>query len=112
MSKDTEAKNLGDILYNCDDIDWDLALYLGSNDSFNLNMEVIIHDPDDVEDDEDDNPKVVEEKNYMYILSIQDIQSIKDNLEQQTNRIATREELLLAFEYYYRNDAFMEVELK
>ena len=59
----------------------------------------MILDPNDVEDDDDEAPKIA--------LDVQTIQSIVQNISEQ-KRIYTDEELLEAFLYYYDNDAYIE----
>lgn len=59
----------------------------------------MILDPNDVEDDDDEAPKIA--------LDVQTIQSIVQNISEQ-KRVYTDEELLEAFLYYYDNDAYIE----
>ena len=59
----------------------------------------MILDPNDVEDDDDEAPKIA--------LDVQTIQSIVQNISEQ-KRDYTDEELLEAFLYYYDNDAYIE----
>ena len=59
----------------------------------------MILDPNDVEDDDDEAPKIA--------LDVQTIQSIVQNISEQ-KRVYTDEELLEAFLYYYDNDTYIE----
>ena len=67
----------------------------------------MILDPNDVEGDDDEAPKIALENGVSYALDVQTIQSIVQNISEQ-KRIYTDEELLEAFLYYYDNDAYIE----
>lgn len=67
----------------------------------------MILDPNDVEDDDDEAPKIALENGVSYALDVQTIQSIVQNISEQ-KRVYTDEELLEAFLYYYDNDTYIE----
>lgn len=94
------------VLQNIQDFKWADALFLPENEIWNKDTEGMVLDPDDVENDEDEIPKVAREKKLMYVLSIQIIKSIVMNAYQQKHQIR-EEELLEAFLYYYDNDAYI-----
>ncbi|KUI96673.1 MULTISPECIES: DUF7716 domain-containing protein [Vibrio] len=103
-------KKLRDVLSNSENIDWRLALYLPKDvSSWSLDTLVIIEDPDDVDsDDEDEDPIAVKDAGYRYVLGIQTIQSIVNNLKMQKNNIRDGD-LFKAFIYYFENDAFIKL---
>jgi hypothetical protein len=74
-----------------------------------LESKCIVHDPDDVDDEESDEPKVVSDNNLVYGLDIKGIQEIILNLKQQGVSEVTDKVLLDAFTYYLKNDAFIEI---
>lgn len=103
-------KNLKDVLNNANNIDWFLALYLPKDiSSWSLDSLVIIDDPDDVDsDDPDEDPSAVKDAGYRYVLGMQTIQSIVNNLSLQKSNI-TDNDLFIAFMYFFENDAFIKI---
>ena len=101
-------KKLSFILKNIEEFKWSDALFLPKDDVWEKDTEGMVLDPDDVEDDEDDVPREAKENHLMYTLSIQTIQSIVRNLEQQ-NHDFSEDDLVEAFLYYYDNDAYIEL---
>lgn len=99
-------KKLSFILKKIEEFKWSDALFLPEDETWGKNTEGMVLDPDDVEDDEDDVPQKAKEKHLMYTLSIQTIQSIVRNLEQQKYDIS-EDDLVEAFLYYYDNDAYI-----
>lgn len=102
---------LGFILENIDKFKWSDALYLPEDETWNKDTEGMVLDPDDVEDDEDEVPKEAKEKNLIYALNIQIIQSIVDNSYQQKSKLSV-EELVEAYLYYYDYDAYIDFGMK
>lgn len=98
-----------DVLLNNKEFKWSDAVFLIRGEEWTLDSKCAVLDPDDVEDDADDEPRFAIENNLQYALSIQDIQSIVDNANQQ-RLYCTEIDLLTAFLYYYDNDAFIEFE--
>ena len=75
--------------------------------SWDLDTIAMIEDPDDVESDElDDDPEVIKEANYRYVLTIQMLQSIVTYAKLQKANV-TEEELLQCLIYYFNNDAYL-----
>ena len=101
-------KKLSFILKNIEEYRWSDALFLPKDDVWGKDTEGMVLDPDDVEDDEDDVPSEAKENHLMYTLSIQIIQSIVRNLEQQKHDFS-EDDLVEAFLYYYDNDAYIEL---
>lgn len=102
---------LGFILENIDKFKWSDALYLPEDEIWNKDTEGMVLDPDNVENDEDEVPKEAKEKNLIYALNIQIIQSIVDNSYQQKSKLSV-EELVEAYLYYYDYDAYIDFEMK
>lgn len=98
------------ILENIDQFKWSDALFLPEDEVWNKDTEGMVLDPDDVESDEDDVPKGAKERNLMYALNIQTIQSIVRNVIMQKSKISV-DELVEAYLYYYDNDAYIALEM-
>ncbi|MEY1274275.1 DUF7716 domain-containing protein [Proteus mirabilis] len=101
-------ETLRNVLQKVIDIPWNLALYLPKDTfSWDLDTLAMIEDPDDVESDElDDDPEVIKEANYRYVLTIQMLQSIVTYAKLQKANV-TEEELLQCLIYYFNNDAYL-----
>lgn len=99
---------LRNILNNIEKFEWSDALFLPEDETWNLDTQGAVIDPDDVEDDADEVPEFAKENNLMYALDIQTIKGIiKNAYEQKTD--CTDKDLIEAFLYYYDNDAFMVI---
>lgn len=103
-------KNLREVLRNVENIDWRLALYLSRDVSaWDLNSLVMIEDPDDIDsDDLDDDPEVVKNAGFRYVMGIQSLKGIVNNAKLQRN-IVSDEDLFKAFIFYFENDAFINL---
>ena len=96
------------ILKSIEEFKWSEALFLPEDEVWEKDTEGMVLDPDDIEDDEDEVPREAKEKHLIYALSIQTIQSIVKNLQQQNHNIS-EDDLVEAFLYYYDNDAYIEL---
>ncbi|MFP1762735.1 hypothetical protein [Lonsdalea quercina] len=103
-------KNLREVLRDAGNIDWSLALYLPTDvSSWSLDSLAMIEDPDDVDsDDLDEDPDVVKDAGYRYVMGIQSVQGIVNNANLQKNNVLD-EDLFKAFIYYFENDAFIKL---
>ncbi|MEQ9770327.1 hypothetical protein ABRQ03_05610 [Pectobacterium jejuense] len=103
-------KNLREVLRDAGNIDWRLALYLSKDiSSWGLDSLVMVEDPDDVDsDDPDEDPEVVKDAGYRYVMGIQSIQGIVNNVNLQKNNVSD-EDLFKAFIYYFGNDGFIKL---
>lgn len=103
-------KKLRETLRESDSIDWYLALYLPKDvSSWELESLAMIEDPDDVNsDDPDDDPDIVKDEGYRYVMGVQTVQSIVKNLNAQNINFSD-EDLFKAFIYYFKYDAFIKV---
>ncbi|MEO3943820.1 hypothetical protein [Gorillibacterium sp. CAU 1737] len=94
------------ILTQIETFEWSDALFLPENETWSLETQGAVLDPDDVEDDEDEVPKFAKDHDLMYALDIQTIQGIVENAYEQKSE-CTDQELFEAFTYYYDHDAFI-----
>ena len=94
------------VLSSADKLLWSDALYLPANQEWTLDTSAIVWDPNDIENDDLDEPAIAIENNMKYVLSIADIQDIINNLRQQKNS-TSMVELFDAFLYYCDNDAYI-----
>lgn len=99
---------LRSILNNIEKFEWSDALFLPEDETWSLDTQAAIIDPDDVEDEIDEVPKFAKDNKLMYTLDIQTIKGIiKNAYEQKTE--CTDKDLIEAFLYYYDNDAFIVI---
>ncbi|QNG18693.1 hypothetical protein G4H71_22185 [Rhodococcus triatomae] len=99
---------LGDVLERPLDFDWRDALYMHPGEPLRWDAPCIVHDVDDVVNDERDLPEIVLAHGCEYVLGMQDVRSIVDNLRYKVPE-PTAGELLEAFVFYVENDAFIVV---
>ncbi len=102
-----QMTTIKDVLVNAPHLLWSDSLFLPDNLTWELETKVIVWDPDDVELEEDEIPKIAKELGLHSSLGIQDIQSIVRNAKEQVEDCSI-ERLFEAFLYYYDNDAFIE----
>ena len=96
-----------DVIQAPGNFNWRYALFLPQK-KWQLDTQCLVLDPDDVDnpDDPDDNPRQAKDLGFDYVLMIQDIDSIYENAKSQKPGL-TATELLDAFMFYYKNDAFI-----
>ncbi|WCF09238.1 hypothetical protein NDS46_04865 [Paenibacillus thiaminolyticus] len=94
------------ILNNIKQFEWSDAVFLPEDETWSLDTQGAILDPDDVEDDSDEVPKFAKDNNLMYVLDIQTVKGIIKNISEQKAE-CTDNDLFEAFLYYYDNDAFI-----
>jgi hypothetical protein len=96
------------VIEQIDDLPWDHALYLGGDKPWNASTPTAVLDPDDVDGlDEDENPAFAEQAGLRYVLSVQEVQGIVANARQQKSDLSL-DDLVVAFNFYYDNDAYIE----
>ena len=98
--------SLGEVLRDPDRFPWNDALYAAAASAFAEDLPVLVHDPDDVDDDVSDLPSEAAALGYEYVLGMQTVQSIVRNARQQRPEASTTD-LLDALDFYYSNDAFI-----
>ena len=99
---------LKEILTLINNFVWSDAIFIkGSFNVWDLDTICAVLDPDDVENEEDEEPKYAIENGLKYALSIQEVKGIIDNAFQQKDD-CSEGDLLNAFLFYFRNDAFIE----
>lgn len=102
-------KSLLEILNLLDDLPWDHQLYLKTECLSDFQVSVLVlNDDDELERDENDEPRYASSKGYAYYLSIADLQAIKDNLAMKKSSWS-REDLVIAIDYYHENDAYFTI---
>ena len=90
--------SLEEIIDRIHELAWDHDLYVAPGELTLITKTVVIED-----DGENDTFE-----GFQYYLSIQDIQSITENLQAQINK-PNRNQILAAIKYYYANDAYFQV---
>ena len=101
-----QTRSLKDILTNINDLDWKSAIFSKEKYPFQLTTEIYLASEEEM-DKEDPNIIKVEGVVLLYILGTAIAQDIVENAQQQKPNV-TVEELIKAFNYYYKNDAFIE----
>lgn len=82
------------------------ALFADRLQGLTLATACIVHDPDDVDGEEDDLPNVARKLGFSYVIDMQTLQSICLNMKEQ-KPAATVDDLYRAFLFYLANDAFI-----
>lgn len=95
------------VLRNIKDFTWSDALFLPEDEVWGTESKCLVWNPDDIENEEDEVPKIALENGLMYALGIQTVMAIVDNYYETHDRI-TDNGLVDAFLYYYDNDAFIK----
>ena len=101
--------NLESVLDKIESMEWNLDAYVPFDESISMSTTVLIIDDDEEDErDEQDEPIYPASKGYKSFLSVANLQSIKNNLlEQKVNY--ERRDLMNAVNYYYKNDAFIQI---
>jgi len=97
-------ETLSSFLGNCEDFPWSDALYVETTD-LKLDVRVMTHDPDDA--DEDESPDIIKKLGFVYLISVQDVQAIKENIIDQVGRSCSVDDVFCAFLFYLKNDAYI-----
>jgi hypothetical protein len=105
----SEFKLLIEVLDSIGEFNWSDAIFLPKDEVWERNTMCAVLDPDDVEDDSDECPLFAMKNNLVYSLDVQITKSIVQNAKAQVHNI-TKEDLLVAFLYYYDNDAYINFE--
>ncbi|AUH64615.1 DUF7716 domain-containing protein [Paracoccus zhejiangensis] len=85
---------------------WKDALFAEPVKPLTAETPCMVHDPNDVEDDELDLPNAVVEAGFDYVIAMQTVQSIVENARLQ-GRGDSLEDRLRALNFYLENDAFI-----
>lgn len=106
--QDPTLRSLEDVLLDPTRFRFGDALYMDRSREFSLDSECLVWDVDDVIDDDIDLPEPAVKRGFDYVLDLQAVLSIVENIRAQ--RPAASTELLLdAFLFYWRHDAFIDV---
>jgi len=100
-----EAK-IKELLAKPSEYEWNYSVYIPDSINIQLETECIILDCEEFEDP--DNPEPVLEKGYKYFMSVSQFQDVVSNIEQQ-DKSASLKQKLAGMEYYYKNDAFINL---
>ena len=104
MRLEIQLKELFDTLKNQP---WDHTIYTKEPKFKMLDQSILILDDDaEIGRDENNEPLYATEKGFKYFLSVSCVQDIRDNLKSQKPDY-TLDELLVAVDFYYHNDAFI-----
>lgn len=98
---------LGEVLNTIEHAPWNHALYLDAERPWTESTSTAILDHDDVDDPEEE-PEFAVTNGLRYALLVSDVQDIVENAKEQKPHV-TASDLVQAFNYYYDNDAFIEV---
>lgn len=93
-----------EVLVDPNKFSWADSLFLPENKNWNLGSPTAVMNLDDLEDEEI--PQFALENNLIFVLNISNVQDIIENARQQRNDCSIND-LLEAYLYYYRNDAFI-----
>ena len=105
--KEPQMITIKDVLMGAANLLWSDSLFLPEGKKWGLETKGLVWDPDDVDSDEDEVPRIAEENGLLCHIGIQAIQQVVDNARQQLRNCSV-EQLFDAFLYYYDNDAFIE----
>ncbi len=97
---------LCDALRSYKALKWSDAIFVDTSRPLELDTACLIHDPDDVDDEEADLPDAATALGYDYLIDVQTFQSICINLLDQKSD-ADLAEMLHALQFYIKNDAFI-----
>jgi hypothetical protein len=100
-------RTLREVFQRLDDLVWSDVVYLAPGLP-TLESSVLVLDPNDVEPD-DSVPTLAKEAGFVSALAVVDIRDVRDNAR-ELGKVPTMPELLEAFAYYLRNDAFTTFE--
>lgn len=99
--------SLSEVLEHIEELDWQLALFLNPDEEWTLLTPCAVLDPDDVEDDEDEEPLYAQENGLTYALDVNRVKGIVRNAREQKSD-CTAADLLRAFLFYYDHDAYLD----
>jgi hypothetical protein len=99
--------NFNKLLEELVEYDWFFDIYAKSESELSSDTDLLILDDEDEDDrDEYDTPVYPQSKGYGFLMSIADLRSVIENLENACDDI-TLEKTIDAVMYYYDNDSFL-----
>lgn len=102
--------NLSDILAKAADLPWDHHVYLHEGAPFAPSTRaLVLNDDDEYERDDEGEPLYATSLGMKYCLTVQNLQDIVSNLNQQISNPDSKA-LVAALEYYVEHDAYVEYE--
>ena len=102
----SRLQKLSKVLIMMDELPWKHALYLAGSFPWTENTLCAVLDPNET-DDPDEVPDFAKQNELKYALSVHEVQGIVANAKQQLGKVAMPR-LIEAFNFYYKNDAFIE----
>ena len=100
-----ETISLAEMLLRVEDIPWRRAVFLPTNVTWSLDTQGAILAIDNLAEDEE--PDLAVQLDLSFVLDFGDFRGIVRNARQQLSN-PTLGQLFEAFEYYMKNDAFLE----
>lgn len=103
---DTQATTIGHILENIGDLSFDLAVYGPKNTHIDVSTPVILANPDDLLDSEEE-PETARHLGFEYLILLVDVRDIILNAKEQLGE-PSQSQLLEALNFYQSNDAYIQ----
>lgn len=103
---DEKILKLSSILKNINNYPWNYGLYLKGGYPWNSESLGVILNINEL--DPEDDPEFAKKNNMKYALNVQSVQDIVEGAISQKKNVSI-EELIEAFNYYYKNDAFINL---
>jgi hypothetical protein len=100
-----EIKTLGEVLFNVDTMPFDITMYMDKISVWNLSSICILSEEEAI----DELPAFAKNNNVEDVFQLNTLKEISANLKEQV-RNPSIEQLLDAFLFYYKNDAFIVLE--
>jgi hypothetical protein len=102
-----KIETLAEALEDIDKRPWNHALFVEGACPWRGDSRCAVLDPDESDDAEED-PPFATEHGLTYVLTMADAQSVAKNVKQQMPSAGPRD-LVRAFNFYVRNDAFIRI---
>lgn len=99
-------QQLNEILNKIDSYQWNDVLFI-PQEKLTLESICLVHNSNDLDDEDLDEPKPARDKGLKYGLDITDLNGIKSNLMQQGISNVGNKDFLTAINFYLENDAFI-----
>ena len=95
------------VLLNAEQFPWNASLYLPKVEQWELSSSCAVLTPDLERQALDEEPEFAKINNLCYVLHFSSIQDIVSNAKQQLPN-ADEKKIFQAFQFYLKNDAFIE----
>jgi hypothetical protein len=102
-------QTLGDFVQNAHTLPWQFAVFLAGRPPFGAETRGAVLDPDECDPDQDPPlPEFARENGFACTLPVQTLQDICENARMQRGSCLTVDDLIVAFNFYVANDAFID----